>query len=130
MYNYILKPIYDNAKSFYGKAQVRSWTDENGIKIDELMSYNTLVSRVRTTENSIGMAISRDVEVFGTYDKKAAACAKVWNSTTLRHVKEFLRQRDIRARTWGDVEKYVVKDDYAEYAKAHDEGRYYPDPRD
>lgn len=64
-----LSPQYDARKSFYGKAKVV--TDSDGTQI--LYSYNTPVAEIKN-----GKAILR----------------AMWDSssTTLRHVKEFLRQ--------------------------------------
>ena len=61
-----LKPIYDSAKSFYGKARV----DTSG-ESTHLISYTT---RVATIKNNKPI-------VYGTY-----------SATTLRHIKEFLAQ--------------------------------------
>ena len=71
-----LKPEYDHAKSFYNKAHVV--TDDDGTKV--LISYNTPVCK-----------IDKDGEVTLLHDRRTYLG---WNSspTTLRHVKEFLRQ--------------------------------------
>jgi hypothetical protein len=77
---YELKPVYDSRKSFYGKAKVRK---ENGRLI--LTSYNTDVAEL---EN--GKAY-----VYGTY-----------SPTTLRHIKEFLKQYGYKAES----SKQIIKD--------------------
>lgn len=71
-----LKPVYDHAKSFYKKAHVV--TDDDGTKV--LISYNTPVCK-----------IDKDGEVTLLRDKRTHLS---WSAspTTLRHVKEFLRQ--------------------------------------
>lgn len=81
-----LKPEFDSAKSFYNKAVVE--IDENGNK--HLYSYNTLVCELDGL-NSV---------------------AKVYNvqsQTTLRHIKEFLRQNGFVA----DNKKQIVADYWA-----------------
>lgn len=71
-----LEPVYDHAKSFYKKAHVV--TDDDGTKV--LISYNTPVCK-----------IDKDGEVTLLRDKRTRLS---WSAspTTLRHVKEFLRQ--------------------------------------
>lgn len=68
-----LNPNYDSRKSFYGKAEVI--TDGNTIK---LKSYNTIVAKIENNQPI----------VFDTY-----------SNTTLRHIKEFLRQYGFKAET-------------------------------
>lgn len=77
---YDLEPKYDRKKSFYGKAVV---TKDKGKLI--LTSYNTPVAEI---EN--GKPI-----VHGTY-----------SSTTLRHIKEFLKQNGFKAEN----SKQIMKD--------------------
>ena len=71
-----LKPIHEPKKSYYGKAHVV--TDDDGTKV--LISYNTPVCK-----------IDKDGEVTLLRDKRTRLS---WSAspTTLRHVKEFLRQ--------------------------------------
>ena len=80
---YYLKPEFDNAKSFYNKAVVG--VDDNGNK--QLFSYNTLVCELDGL-NSV---------------------AKVYNvqsQTTIRHIKEFLKQNGFVA----DTKKQIIAD--------------------
>src|SRR3990172_2111151 len=78
-------PQYDARKSFYGKVDVR---EENGRMI--LQSYNTDVAYI---EN--GKAVVR-----GTY-----------SSTTLRHIKEFLKQNGFEAESSSQIMKdYGLKE--------------------
>ena len=72
--NYELTTQYDSRKSFYGKAQVINTRDSN-----LLYSYNTLVAEI----DGSGKA-----KVNGTY-----------SATTLRHIKEFLKQNGFKAET-------------------------------
>ena len=76
---YDLTPQYDKANSFYRKAQVSVLVD--GYR---LYSYNTPVAEIRK-----GVAT-----VFGTY-----------SHTTLRHIKEFLKQHGFTATTKQQIEK-------------------------
>ncbi len=66
-----ITPQYDNRQSFYGKARV----DDNGNE-KTLYSYNTPVAKI----------VGNKVELLPKWD---------WSQTTLRHVKEFLKQKDI-----------------------------------
>lgn len=75
---YELSTQYDSRKSFYGKARVV--VDSEG-KI--LYSYGTKVARI-TNDNR--------PEVYGTY-----------SATTLRHIKEFLRQAGFKADTKAQI---------------------------
>lgn len=78
-----LKPIYDSRKSFYGKATITE--DENG---KTLTSYSTTVARIQ----------GDSVKVYGTY-----------SATTLRHIKEFLKQNGFRAESKAQIEAdYLV----------------------
>jgi hypothetical protein len=76
-----LCPYYDSAKSFYGKAKV--------IEIENdvfLMSYDTIVAYYNR-----GAKIA---QVFDTY-----------SATTLRHIKEFLKQSGFKAESKKQIEK-------------------------
>lgn len=82
-----LKPIYDSRKSFYNKATVTE--DENGFY---LTSYNTVVARI--TNKNHGYSIPAYATVYGTY-----------SPTTLRHIKEFLKQNGFKAESKAQIEK-------------------------
>lgn len=76
-----LCPYYDSAKSFYGKAKV--------IEIENdvfLMSYDTIVA-------------------FFNRDTKIAKVIDTYSATTLRHIKEFLKQSSFKAETKKQIEK-------------------------
>lgn len=77
---YELKPVYDTRKSFYNKAIVI--VDANRKK---LMSYRTLVAAIEDGKAKID----------GTYSR-----------TTLRHIKEFLKQNGFKAEN----EAQILKD--------------------
>lgn len=76
-----LCPYYDSAKSFYGKAKV--------IEIENdvfLVSYDTVVA-------------------FFNRETKIAQVVDTFSQTTLRHIKEFLRQSGFKAETKKQIEK-------------------------
>ena len=76
-----LCPYYDSAKSFYGKAKV--------IEIGNdvfLVSYTTVVA-------------------FYNRETKIAQVVGTFSPTTLRHIKEFLRQSGFKAETKKQIEK-------------------------
>ena len=83
---YDLKPQYDSRKSFYGKA----WVDDKGNGTKVLYSYRTPVVRIE--------------------DGKVTLLRKGylgWSSspTTLRHVKDFLKQNGFEAGSVNDIAK-------------------------
>lgn len=79
-----IQPRFDSRKSFYGKARTY---EENGNKV--LISYSTKVAEIKD-----GKPI-----VYGTY-----------SSTTLRHIKEFLKQNGYKAETSSQIMKdYGIK---------------------
>ena len=80
-----LCPYYDSAKSFYSKAKV--FEVDNDVF---LVSYDTVVAFFNRKEN-----IPR---VYDTY-----------SATTLRHIKEFLRQSGFKAETKKQIENdYII----------------------
>lgn len=80
--NYDLSPQYDSRKSFYGKARVEETTKEK-----RLISYSTHVATIKK---------DGAVEIEGFY-----------SNTTLRHIKEFLKQNGISAESKKELEKYA-----------------------
>lgn len=82
-----LTPIYDSRKSFYGKAKVV--TDKRG---QYLTSYDTVVARITNKNN--GYTIPAYAEVYGDYSQ-----------TTLRHIKEFLKQNGFKAESKAQILK-------------------------
>lgn len=81
-----LCPYYDSAKSFYGKAKV--------IEIENdvfLMSYDTIVA-------------------FFNRDTKIAKVVGTYSATTLRHIKEFLKQSGFKAETKKQIEKDYIEE--------------------
>ena len=75
-----LMPKYDARKSFYGKAKVETDTE---LGVTSLYSYGTLVAAVFWHLGDKGRAV-----VYGDY-----------SATTLRHIKEFLKQHGFAAKT-------------------------------
>jgi len=80
---YNLCPVYDARGSFYGKARVIVCGNKK-----TLVSYDTEVAEI---ENEKPV-------VFG-------CCSQ----TTLRHIKEFLKQNGFRADTKAQIEKDYIK---------------------
>ena len=80
-----LRPLKDTAKSFYGKAKTE--ISENG-KIKGLYSYNKCVAFI---------------------DNGKATVENTYSATTLRHIKEVLKQNGFKAEN-----KAQILEDYAE----------------
>lgn len=74
----LLEPRFDSRKSFYGKARV-----EADYPIVKLWSYSTNVATIIYDGQPDG---NTRAEVYGTYSQ-----------TTLRHIKEFLKQYGFKA---------------------------------
>lgn len=73
-----LEPIYDNAKSFYGKANVNKMYKDNVIIQINLISYITDICYIKEGKLYFNY---KDI------DNKS-----IYSMTTLRHIKEFLKQ--------------------------------------
>ena len=90
-----LKPVYDNAKSFYNKAYTITYLENNLVYKMELYSYNTLVLTLTD----------------GVYKLNTEVPEKLlYSQTTLRHTKDFLKQHYYNHRheikTKADIIKY------------------------
>ena len=81
-----LYPYYDSAKSFYGKAKI--FEIENDVF---LMSYDTIVA-------------------FFNRDTKIARVMDTYSATTLRHIKEFLKQNGFKAESKKQIENDYIKE--------------------
>ena len=81
-----LCPYYDSAQSFYGKAKV--FEIENDVF---LMSYDTIVA-------------------FFNRDTKIARVMDTYSATTLRHIKEFLKQNGFKAENKKQIENDYIKE--------------------
>ena len=81
-----LCPYYDSAQSFYGKAKV--FEIENDVF---LMSYDTIVA-------------------FFNRDTKIVRVMDTYSATTLRHIKEFLKQNGFKAETKKQIENDYIKE--------------------
>lgn len=95
---YRLNPQFDARQSFYGKAQV-----DTGDKGDQnkLYSYDTLVAEIKD-----GKPV-----VYGTYSQ-----------TTLRHIKEWLKQLGFKAETSKQImNDYGVKDESCDESMSYGE---------
>lgn len=85
----ILEPFYDSRASFYGKAVINMYENDNVVH-KELMSYNTLVANYVYYKEE-----KKEVfEYFGKYSQ-----------TTTRHQKEFFRQLGLGEKKLKDLFK-------------------------
>ena len=75
---YQLTAVFDNRNSFYGKAKVMDVTNDWGVHKKTLISYDTKVALFGLSETG----------------ENVMYLASEWDSsqTTLRHVKEFIKQ--------------------------------------
>lgn len=86
---YELTPVHDNRKSFYGKAHVIVNTDNH---TTTLKSYDSIVARVDHS-NASAVVVGRWAD----------------SATTLRHVKEFLKQQGFPVGTKAQLtERYTA----------------------
>ena len=88
MEEYELKPKYENVKSYYNKAKILKHISIENKQITSLYSYETLVCYLK------------DNEVFITKNKKHLT------QTTLRHIREFLKQNNFKDKS----KKEMLKD--------------------
>jgi hypothetical protein len=80
-----LNPIYDKAISFYGKAETEK--TNNAIV---LYSYNTRVAEIKDNKVILNNKIDDNL---------------LFSNTTLRHIKEFLKQNGFKAETKNQIIK-------------------------
>ena len=74
-----LFPIYEEVKSYYKKAYIKKYYNKDDIiKKYELISYNTSILYIK------------DNKLYFNY--KNINNKKIYSQTTLRHIKEFLKQ--------------------------------------
>ena len=98
-----LKTIYDNAKSFYNKASVKRYYNKNELvyKI-ELISYKTSILYIQNNK------------LYFNY--KNINNKNIYSMTTLRHIKEFIKQYyyllEVNYKNIIDKEKLTKKDRY------------------
>lgn len=90
MRRYELEAIHDSRKSFYHKVIIESSIADNGLV--KLYSYDTHVCTI-------------DVNAIETVDQVKLEPAWDASSTTLRHVREFLRQYGFKADSKAQVAK-------------------------
>lgn len=79
---YELAPVFDNCKSFYGKARVKVDGDDL-----QLFSYSTSVATVTYLPDGAKLA-----HITGVYSR-----------TTVRHIREFLRQQGFKPGTKSEL---------------------------
>lgn len=104
MSKYELEARYDSRKSFYHKAIVETWGGWN--QNESLYSYETLVAQA----GYIGSDVTgNDEEQYGII----LLSAWDYSPTTLRHVKEFMRQHGFDAMSKAEIIKNAIEfDDY------------------
>lgn len=101
-----LLPIYEDVKSYYKKAFIVRYYDENGlVEKTELISYRTSILYIKNSE------------IY--FNFKDINNNRIYSHTTLRHIKEFIKQhyymlelnyKDIIAKeklTKKDIEKLI-----------------------
>lgn len=88
---YDLSPRYDSRNSFYGKARVEEKDD--GTKI--LYSYGSKVAMIKDGKAILGLGKDHGYEYL----------LWAYSPTTLRHVKEFLKQNGFKADSRAQMEK-------------------------
>jgi len=99
---YELTTQYDSRASFYGKARVEVNDTKDVLR---LISYTTHVATVLIDPQHLISSTGKQARVYGTY-----------SATTLRHIKEFLRQNGFVA----DNSKQIMADYGTEVtAKTH-----------
>lgn len=97
MTRYELECIYDNHKSFYGKAFVEIREASKACDpCKTLYSYNTKVACI-FYHNLPNCEYDETFEIYGFY-----------SSTTLRHIKEFAQQEGYPAMNKKQLEEYEV----------------------
>lgn len=75
-----LKPVFENVKSYYSKATVKIEDNKK-----TLISYNTKVAEIEDGK----------IKVYNTQSK-----------TTVRHIREFLRQNGFKNMSKKEIEQY------------------------
>ena len=85
-----LTPDYDARKSFYGKALIN--VSREGGYFATLTSYGTPVARVELPDNTLAYRVT----LLDDWD-----CSQ----TTLRHVKEFLKQHAFKADSKAQIQR-------------------------
>lgn len=73
-----LKPIFEGVKSYYNKANIKKYYKNDLVYKMELLSYNTSILYLK------------DSKIHFNY--KNINNKNIYSNTTLRHIKEFLKQ--------------------------------------
>lgn len=87
MSEYFLEPIYDSRMSFYSKAKV---VEEDGVK--KLYSYKSLICEIQDDNAVI---------IHNIIDHNGESLT--FSNTSLRHLKEFLRQNNLAASSKAQI---------------------------
>ena len=101
-----LIPLFDNAKSFYRKAYVKTDVYDNKV-VKTLVSYNTDVAVIVETDSNLELSIlNPEVESsINEYDYINAL-----SKTTVRHINEFIQQNGFEKMTVVEMRKKVEGD--------------------
>ena len=101
-----LKPVFDNAKSFYGKAYELAYFENNLVYKKELYSYNTLVLTLMDGVYKLNEEVPEDL---------------LFSNTTLRHLKDFLKQHYYNHKHEIKTKKDIIKYNNVNYYKLNKE---------
>lgn len=99
----ILSPVFDNAKSFYNKATIKKYYNSSNILVkSELYSYNSLVVTIENNSYKLNYNIKEKL---------------LFSCTTLRHIKDFLKQNYWQLKIEINSKKDIIKYEGCNYYK-------------
>lgn len=107
----LLEPHYDTRQSFYGKARIEH--RKHGDTVCPVYYYDTVLPNEDGNCSLCDTPFDGDVLTLTSYSTEVATIANnvarvrgTYSQTTLRHIKEFLKQNGFRA----DTAKQIMKD--------------------
>jgi hypothetical protein len=100
-----LQPKYDTRKSFYNKAYYTTEEINNTI-IYKLYSYNTLVLIFEIDKNFNSFYNTKVIRYYLDNNKKDDK--NFYSNTTLRHIKEFIKQTIDNINTYLQYQNYSI----------------------
>lgn len=100
-----LIPKYDTRKSFYNKAYFTTEEDNHNI-IFRLYSYNTLVMIFEINKDFDNYYNTKVIRYYLDNNKKDNK--KFYSMTTLRHIKEFIKQTIDNINTYLEYQNYSI----------------------
>lgn len=102
-----LVPVYSNQKSFYKKAKMVYYYNKYNLLIQvELYSYNTLVCTIKNSKYFLNEEVPSYL---------------LFSSTTLKHLKEFLKQFYYSHRFIINTKKDIIEYNNKDYYKINKE---------